>query len=259
MSHAGGAAPQPLIVLLTDFGTRDWFVGVMKGVIKSICPVAELIDLCHEVEPQDIRQAEFILRVSRDYFPHGTIFLCVVDPGVGSDREPVIVHDEAAGHIFVGPNNGLFSFLGDHAQPYVIAAPRESGQLSATFHGRDLFAPAAARLAAGADVSELVSDTTFIVRLESRVHAAGEGEILHFDRFGNAITGIPEGERGVGRTVLLASDMAVPVLRTYADAQYGAALAYWGSAGYLEIAVRNGNARQALGLKLHQRVRLIPR
>ncbi|MGI8907293.1 MAG: SAM hydrolase/SAM-dependent halogenase family protein [Candidatus Sumerlaeaceae bacterium] len=246
------------VVLLTDFGTRDWFVGVMKGVIKKQCQDADIIDICHEVDRQDVQQAEFVLRASRQWFPAGTIFLAIVDPGVGTDRDPVVIVDDAHDHFYVGPNNGLFGFLsGERTQASILRLPHNVGQeVSATFHGRDIFAVAAGRLAAGTDIEELSSGTTTILRLPGTSSNVDRGEIQYFDRFGNAITTIERASAPVDCVYIDGIEHAIRLVRTYADVPEGEALAYWGSAGLLEIGIRNGSARDVLALELKRHVRL---
>jgi S-adenosylmethionine hydrolase len=251
------------IVLLTDFGTTDWFVGTMKGVIDQHCPGCKVIDLCHDIAPQNVRQGEFVLNISRPWFRPGTIFVAVVDPGVGTDRDAVIIEDPDAAHLFVGPNNGLFGFLSENS---TVSCRRISPRivpgiapLSSTFHGRDIFAPAAALLAAGNAVDSLAAEQVPIVRILGGSDKTGDGEIVHFDRFGNALTDIAseviEDNVGLVRIVGFAAEIAV--VRTYSDVQPGEPLAYRGSAGFLEIAIRNGSAHEELGLHLRQRVRLV--
>lgn len=243
----------PTIALLTDFTNADWFVGVMKGVIAGLCPAANIIDICHEVERQNITHAAFILSVSRQWFPDGTIFVAVVDPGVGTQREGVIAR--SGSQYFVGPNNGLFGFL-QEADTGVIA--ENSAPASATFHGRDIFAPAAGRLAAGQPFASLVSRRTTLVPTPFPLISEDprEGEILYFDTFGNAISNLCIDRSGDLAQVILPDGLKVPVVQTYADVPQGHALAYRGSAGYLEIAVNRGNAQKELQLQLRNRLKL---
>jgi S-adenosylmethionine hydrolase len=260
------------IALLSDFGTRDVFVGVMKGVIAQIAPRARLIDLTHDIPPGDVRTAAFRLWQAGPFMPRGTIFLAVVDPGVGSERAAVAVSTDR--FTCVGPDNGLFTYLlaqAGGARAVEIrsdAAQAERG--SSTFHGRDIFAPAAARLASGAGLAELGPAVRELKRLAyPRLELLGQvtdpssvrGEILLSDHFGNLITSIgvlrytrdalrlepwiPEcpGTRLplAGLAVRLGS-MDIPIVRTYSDVPRGSPLAYVGSTGLLEVGVNGGRA-----------------
>jgi S-adenosylmethionine hydrolase len=142
----------PTIALLSDFGLSDWFVGTMKGVILSICPTVNLVDICHEIAKHQVEEGAFILNTSHAYFPDGTIFACIVDPEVGSMREPLVAYNER--FAFVAPNNGLLTFVAVQSRQWEVRKIENPaymlGTQSQTFHGRDIFAPAAAHLAAGA-------------------------------------------------------------------------------------------------------------
>jgi S-adenosylmethionine hydrolase len=186
---------EPCIVMLTDFGTHDPFVGIMKGVITGISPGIQIIDLCHEIPPGDIQQASIALWQSVSYFPQGTIFLVVVDPGVGTHRRPLIIH--SGGNIFIGPDNGIFTFIMEKS---AIAWELENSNFQLpdpmrTFHGRDIFAPAAAYAARGIqgfEFGKLISKLVKIPapRLETAIPGVIFGETLHTDRFGNILTSL---------------------------------------------------------------------
>jgi len=256
------AVKEPAVVTLTtDFGSRDPFVGVMKGVILGICPRARLVDLVHELPPQDVLAGCLALEAAAPFFPPGTVHLAVVDPGVGTDRPAVAVATKAAW--FVAPDNGLLSFL----DPAEIREVRriENPDLwlhpvSSTFHGRDVFAPVAAHLAAGGSPDRIGPRADSIHRLalpEPRPTPEGvEGQVLAFDRFGNAVTNLRR-RHGPGRRVRVAG-REVPVVRTYAEVDPGDALALWGSTGRLEISVREGSARRVLGLTRGTPILLVP-
>lgn len=247
-----------VITLLSDFGSKDPFVGVMKGVIASIAPEARVVDLCHEVEPFAVSQARFLLRQSWPYFPPGTIHVCVVDPGVGSSRRALLV--EAGSHRFVGPDNGL---LGDvvgleRARVRLLSNPKyHLRQVSRTFHGRDVFAPVAAHLAAGVAAAKLGprvedalrSTTGEPLRTGKRFW---QGEVAHIDRFGNLITNLDAAEmlaRVERRLVLRVGFRELDcVVESYAEAPRGEPVVLVGSAGTLEVAVNQGSAAQALGV-----------
>jgi S-adenosyl-L-methionine hydrolase (adenosine-forming) len=183
-----------IITVLTDFGLKDSYVGVMKGVILSLNPNARIVDITHQIEPQDILEASFVVDESYRYFPSGSIHLCVVDPTVGSDRRALVVRSR--GHFFVGPDNGLFSMVLDgHKEVREITNKRFAlPTVSATFHGRDVFAPASAYLSLGARFSDFglpVEDPVMLQELRP-VETEDElkGRIIRFDRFGNGISNI---------------------------------------------------------------------
>ncbi len=257
-----GDDARPIITLLTDFGWSDPFVGVMKGVILGINPDATVVDLCHSAAAYDPSEAAFLLVTSYRYFPKGTIHVAVVDPGVGGPRRPLLV--QCDGHLFVGPDNGLFAPLEDKGGPLrvlaITAAQYFLHPVSATFHGRDIFAPVAAHLSLGADPAlfgELIDD---YVRLTlPRPSRAGpfsvRGEVLHVERFGNLVTNVsrPDLEAlaaGGPLTALLveAGDRTFPLVDFYGQVGPGESGAVVGSAEYLEIFAREGHASRILGL-----------
>ncbi len=263
----------PIITLLTDFGTRDTYVGVMKGVIASINPEARVIDLCHDVSPQNVREAAFLLSGSFDYFPPGTIHIAVVDPTVGSDRPAICV--QSGNHVFVGPDNGVLSIACYQAgRPKIFLLENEDYFLenrSRTFHGRDIFAPVGAHLSAGVPIGSLGPTTRSIKRIRlPRPHIAVgtriTGRIVHSDRFGNLVTNIEQAaiqqafpETGLNQLVITCSDHRIERLsQTYSDAPSGVALALIGSYNLMEIAVRDGNAMLALGVGLNDRIIIEP-
>lgn len=183
------------ITLLTDFGLKDPYVGIMKGVILSINPDARIVDITHGIEPQDVTEGCFLIGEYVPFFPRGSVHLCVVDPTVGSDRRPIVVSRE--GHLFVGPDNGLFSLIID-MQSRTYQIEHEAYRLktvSHTFHGRDIFAPAAAHLSLGLNPALLGREITDAVRLtDLKPRIKGnvlKGRVVRLDRFGNAISNIP--------------------------------------------------------------------
>jgi len=251
------------ITLLTDFGLTDAYVGVMKGVIVGIAPGTTLIDLSHLVPPQDIATAAWLLHTSHPYFPPGTIHLCVVDPGVGSARLPIAVSTPRA--FFVAPDNGVLSYI--LASEPIVAAVALSNpayhlpQQSTTFHGRDIFAPAAAHLAAGVPLAEL-GEPLEPARLERlplygpELQANGlRAHVLHIDHFGNLITDVgpdraAELLTGVTPTVTINNVTITRRYRYYAEApEDGTPFLVADSSGHVAIAVRNGNAAALLGVK----------
>jgi S-adenosylmethionine hydrolase len=238
---------RPLVTLLTDFGTADGYVAEMKGVLMSSVPEAMLLDLSHELAPQDVESARLALARCWRRFPPATVHLVVVDPGVGSSRRALAV--ESDDRLLVGPDNGVLSPALLLAGARVVELPIPP-TASPTFHGRDVFAPAAALLAAGAPLDTLGSPVTdAIVRRtpEARRRADGalEGEVIAVDRFGNAITNLLSRRGGV----LEVAGRSLPVRRTYADVARGDAVALCGSSGLVEVAVRDGSAASVLGIR----------
>jgi S-adenosylmethionine hydrolase len=250
-----------LITLLTDFGTADPFVGTMKGVIAGICPDARVVDITHEVAPQDIASAAFFLERSFRFFPNGTVHVAVVDPGVGTARAPLAI--AANGHLFVGPDNGVLSLAAPRGRAVRITR-REyvRATVSHTIHGRDVFAPVAAHLACGAPIERLGPRKARYVKLPSprprRTSRGFAGRILSVDRFGNLITSFePVDWNALARPRLVVGDVTIGELcATYAAAPLGALLAVFGGYGLLEIAVRNGSAASKLGIGAGAVVRL---
>jgi S-adenosyl-L-methionine hydrolase (adenosine-forming) len=246
----------PIVTLTTDFGTSDGYVGAMKGVILSLAPVVTVVDITHELPPQDVAAGAFALAQAASYFPDGTIHVAVVDPGVGGDRRGIILGDGR--HLFVGPDNGLLSL----ACPRPTLAHEITSELfraedpAPTFHGRDVFAVAAARLACGhfpehAGPAVTPEGSLAVDGLEitpTRVR----GQVVHIDRFGNLITNIPGGTVPPGAHVVVGDHLptarVLAVSRTYSDVGVGHVVAYVGSSGALEIAVRDGSAAERLGV-----------
>lgn len=237
---------RPLITLLSDFGTADGYVAEMKGVLYSLAPEATIVDLSHEIPAHDVELARLTVARYWRRFPAHTVHLVVVDPGAGTNRAALAVASE--GRFLVGPDNGVLSpallLQGAHAVSLPIPAAA-----SRTFHGRDVFAPAAAALSAGAPLESLgESALTPLVRRTrepvKREDGAILGEVIAVDRFGNAVTNIVGARTGV----VAAAGRPVPVRATYADVPTGAPVALTGSSGLLEVAVRDGNAKDVLGL-----------
>jgi S-adenosyl-L-methionine hydrolase (adenosine-forming) len=246
----------PLISLLTDFGTRDVYAGVLHGVIAGIAPAVRVVDLGHDVAPQDVREAAFLLEAAAPYFPRGAIHVCVVDPGVGSARRILCVTTPRA--TFLAPDNGLLTrVLGPDA---VIRSVENRAlfldDVSCTFHGRDVFAPVAARLALGLDPAEVgptVDDPVRLALPPRRALAPGRvhGEVEHIDRYGNLITNMITGSHGprVRAARVREAEVDGPVCSSYAERGEGAPLLITGSTGLLEVSVRGGSARERLGAR----------
>lgn len=261
-----------IITLTTDFGTADGYVGAMKGVILGIHPETVLVDLSHEIEPQNVRQAAFVLHVAAPYFPPGTIHLAVVDPGVGSPRRAIAVQTPRA--ILVGPDNGLFSFFlveQPGVSPVIVHLSRPEYWLPApshTFHGRDIFAPVAAHLARGVPLTDLgdpIADPVIFPIPQPKMQPDGSliAHVLHIDRFGNLITNVRAAGPmapllGLETVIEMAGRRIVGVHQTYSNVPIGELVAYLGSSGYLEIAIRQGNAAAVLGVETGQKLVLQP-
>lgn len=247
-----------IVTLSSDFGTVDGYVGAMKGVILAGAPSARIVDITHEIRPGDVRGGALALEASAPFFPAGAIHLVVVDPGVGTHRRAIAV--EATDAIFVGPDNGVLSLAakGPRRVTVLDRAERHRTTVSATFHGRDVFAPIVAQLASGARLRELgtpVADMTDLaLPLPSVSSREVTGQVIHCDHFGNLVTNITTTELrsliaavGVaGCTVFFGRRSVGRIVRTYGDAERGAPLALVGSSGRLEIAVREGSAASRL-------------
>lgn len=244
-----------VVTLSTDFGTRDPYVGAMKGAILAVNPDVILTDLSHDLPPQDVRAGSYLLRHATSCFPPGTIHLAVVDPGVGSTRRGLVVDDGQ--HLWVGPDNGLFSHVlaRPSARTFELTNPAlRRDVVSATFHGRDMFAPAAAHFSMGVDPSEAGPSINDPVRLPdiSCQQASGGlmGHIQHIDHFGNLVTsiGLQDLAGMESATIVVGQTRLAGWSTTYADVGPGQPLALIGSGGMLEISIRDGNAARQLDL-----------
>ena len=240
-----------IVALLTDFGTRDHFVASVKGTILSIARDATIADISHEVEPQNIAEAAFTLGCCYQDFPKGTIFLAVVDPGVGSSRRPVAVR--AAERLFVCPDNGMLSFVLDDAGEYSACelTNREflSNTISTTFHGRDVFAHAAGHLANGIEMTSLGPPATDLITLKTAVieRKGGviHGSVIHIDRFGNLITDLRVGDLPKRFSLEINGVKAQRLRSFYSEAEASELFAIIGSTGRVEISVNGGSAKLA--------------
>lgn len=242
-----------IITLCTDFGNKDPYVGIMKAVILGINPTAKIVEISHEVEAQDIREAAFIVHDYWNYFPAGTIHVVVIDPTVGSSRRPIVVSCD--GHFFVGPDNGVFSFVTGRASEIRVIENRDCmrHEISSTFHGRDIFSPAAARLSQGIEPSLLgtkIEDPALLKDLYPVI--AGNtmtGDITRFDHFGNAITNI---NREQFESFVQGRPYAINInefsFSSLGHSYYeGETTCLAGSSGYIEFGVFQGNFRERTG------------
>ncbi|MFO8232570.1 MAG: SAM-dependent chlorinase/fluorinase [Longimonas sp.] len=273
-----------MITLTTDFGTQDAYVSAMKGVMLSIAPDARLVDITHHVSPQDVMEAAFVLQGAVPHFPAGTVHLVVVDPGVGSERRAIALkHND---QWFVGPDNGVFSLLLNQETPDTIVEldnPNfwRTETPSSTFHGRDIFAPVAAHLAAGASLHDVGTpiDAMSSLRwaLPMVVQHSVEGWIVDIDRFGNCITNIQRDTVAEAFPNIDADQLAAPNPKqplplkcyvgstildalhpTYAAVAEGDPLMLFGSSDFLEIAVNSGHAAELLNIRKSDAVKLLP-
>jgi S-adenosyl-L-methionine hydrolase (adenosine-forming) len=259
--------PTRLITLLTDFGIADYFVSAMKGVILSINRDAQIIDITHEIPAHDIEAAAFTLLAARTSFPSETIHVAVVDPGVGSDRRPILM--EAGGQYFVGPDNGIFSYICD-AEPlnriFHLKKQHFQTPVSSTFHGRDVFAPVAAALSKGIAPEALGEQVTNSVRLpplapqQSR-DGSLRGRIIHIDRFGNCVTNLTPKDLtqemiARGAHLIVNGSKVKSFQKFFLESDRGNRKVFgiWGSAGFLELAARGKSAARMLKAKRGQKV-----
>lgn len=262
------AASLAMIALLTDFGQSDGYVGVMKGVIVRIVPHAQIVDITHEIAPQDIAAGAWVLATSYRYFPRNTIFTCVVDPGVGSSRHPIALH--AGDWYFVGPDNGLFHYVmieqPVHTAVVLDRSDYHLSEVSSTFHGRDIFSPVAAHIAAGTTLAQVGSPIApaALQRLSIPPLQSKDGQIdahvAHIDHFGNIITDIPLGlvpdllERSGVQLSFPAQHITITARRSTFASQHDPTLdkqpfIYGDSSGHIAVALRNDNATRILSIR----------
>jgi len=258
----------PIITLTTDFGLKDPYVAEMKAVILSICPNAQIIDITHQIEKFNVRMGAYTLACATPYFPKGTIHVAVVDPGVGTKRRPLLIETEK--DFFIGPDNGV-SALAAKAQRirHVYEISNRNFMLphvSNTFHGRDIFAPAAAHIANGVSPSELGPEVEDIVvpefsKLVKKKNAV-IGEVLHVDSFGNIITNFEEkelklmGTSGTVNVKLKNRLLKLKLCKAYAETPPKQPLAIIGSHNFLEIAINQGNAAEKFKAKTGDKITL---
>lgn len=266
------ARMRPIVALVTDFGTRDYYVGALKGAVLAAAPEATVVDIVHDLPPHDIRSGAFALEAAYRAFPGGATFVAVVDPGVGGGRRELAL--AAGGYFFTGPDNGIFTLiLAAHPDARVHGITNAGlfrHEVSPTFHARDVFGPVAARLAAGMPLDEAgppVPDPVVFQLPRPRRLDGGdwEGEVVHADRFGNLASSIthPDLEAMLATVggdptalVIVVEGAVLPIVRTYADVAEGEPCALLGSSRRLEVAVNRGSAARVLGASLGAPVRV---
>lgn len=251
--------PIPLVTLTTDFGTRDGYTGAMKGVIQRVAPHTRMVDITHEVPAGDIRSGAWTLRNAIPFFPRGTVHVAVIDPGVGTDRNALVVL--ADHHFLIGPDNGLFSWIleeSDRSMAWKLSDDSWSPfSNSTTFHGRDLFSHAAALLVSEGDLSRVAGEEVQPLKADWAANVAvrdgAVGEVVHVDHFGNVITNLDPSQNDMepGPIELSCRGSVFRGLhRTYGDVEEGGGLILTGSHSFLEIAVRQGSAAQRYGFQV---------
>ena len=254
-----------IITLLTDFGTADGYVGEVKGELYTRAPHARPVDVAHDLDPGDIVAASWALDRIWERFPEGTIHLAVVDPGGSGSRRGVIV--QVSGRWYVGPDNGTITRVVERhevSEARALAEEDYGFMTSRTFHGRDVFAPAAARLASGEEPAmlgaELDPSTLVRFRLPKPVHHGERvrGTVTHIDRFGNLVTDIPGGSLAPSALIEIGGEVISGIRSTYASVESGKVVALVGSTGTLEISVRDGNAADRLAVERGQPVHVRP-
>ena len=272
-SSARAATPST-IALFTDFGWDDPYVAQVKGVILTLNPNARLLDLMHSVSPFSVTEGAYLLDQCAEEFPPGTIFVAVVDPGVGTDRDPILV-ETGKGKYFVGPDNGIFSQVIAHetmTRAWKLDKPQffRSGEISRTFHGRDIFGPIAAHLAAGTDPDKLGTPIKTLTLLPDKEAVLSGNqiyvEVLHIDRYGNVILNLPAGtdlaarlkEGNLVRISIGRESFSAPLVKTYAEVEKGRLLLLYGSGGLLEISMNEGSAAQRMKVQPGASVYLKP-
>lgn len=257
------------VAFLTDFGRTDWYAGVLHGVVNRISPESRTIDITHDINPGNIQQGAFVLSCARDDFPERTVFCCVVDPGVGSKRKAIVVDDGR--HYFVGPDNGIFTPVIIDRQKECSVRIIENRDLFAplvdpTFHGRDIFSPVSAFLSSGGDPEKIgpkiESGSIMLLNVFEPIQRSDreyELRVIYVDRFGNVFFNIRRndfssdvfGEDQSSRWQMrIGSNVITGLSRTFSDADIGKPLFYFGSCGYLELAVNRGNAAQEYHLSV---------
>ena len=251
-----------IITLTTDFGDIDPYTGIVKGVILNIFPYAKVVDITHNISPQDIWQANWAIESSYHYFPHGTIHLCIVDPGVGSTRKPLLI--ETRNCFFIGPDNGIFTGVLEKEEVLNIIELTEKKywlhDISQTFHGRDIFAPVAAYLAKGTTSKDFGKplQKEELVKLPTNNFTKNEkgciGIVKHIDRFGNIITNIPDSNIPNRISGKFKNLDFKGLISNYSEAESNKLFAIKGSSGYLELFINKGNVAKVTNAKAGDKV-----
>ncbi len=250
-----------IITLATDFGEKDYYVGAVKGVILSINPDVTIIDITHQLPPHNLISAAFTLRNYYQYYPPDTIHMVVVDPGVGGKRKPILIETEK--YQFIGPDNGIFSWI-DQPFKEVIYLNNSKfclNPVSSTFQARDIFAPVSAYLSLGVEINQFGKPLEKIVKLAiPKVQFKKNktmGEIIQVDNFGNLITNIrPENLKKSIKTIKVKDRKIMKIRKTFSEVGEGEIIAYWGSAGFLEIGVNQGSAAEKSKAKIGEKVEI---
>ena len=253
----------PIIALITDFGTRDWYAASIKGRIFNECPNARIVDITHDIRPGDIHAASYVLASCMQDFPENTIFLCVVDPGVGTDRKALLCH--IGDYTIICPNNGLITYpikqLPDNNSVFyeILLEHSDTDTISNTFHGRDVFAPVAGKIAASKitveDLGESVSDPIFLPLPKPEIKKGViSGTITYIDKFGNVITNISQAELGLfsikATAYVEAKGTCISLKTTFEEVDEGEPLTYIGSNGFLEIGMNRRHAAKEMKLSV---------
>ena len=253
----------PIIALITDFGTRDWYGASIKGKILHYCPEARIIDITHDIRPGDIHGASYVLASCMTDFPEGTIFLCVVDPGVGTDRKALI--GNIGKYTIIGPNNGLVTYaVKRHPENInvfreIVTEPSEEDSISNTFHGRDVFAPVAGKIAAllvtVESLGESIAEPVLLELPKPEIKKGViSGTITYIDKFGNVITNISQAELGLfsikATAYVAAKGTCIPLKSTFGEVAEGDPLTYIGSNGFLEIGMNRRHAAKEMKLSV---------
>ncbi len=255
-----------IVTLTTDFGKNDYYAAAMKGVILRINPEINIIDLSHEISPFNIMEANFFLANCCTYFPEGTIHIAVIDPGVGTKRDPIVV--SAGSQVFVCPDNGLLTLISKKLQIKEARVINNKAimpeYLSSTFHGRDIFAPVAANLASGTKIENVgyKLDKITMIDIPAPIIEKGKitGEIIHIDKFGNLISNIDHNffEKGKKYEILIKNKRLDKINQAYGEKKKNELLALIGSSNLLEISVNQGNASKTLSINIGEKIIIIP-
>lgn len=254
---------KPIITLLTDFGTEDGYAGAMKGVLYLGVPDVRVVDISHRIKPFNVRQGAFSLLNYYRFFPAGTVHIIVIDPGVGTSRQGLVVR--TGDYYFIGPDNGVFSFVyrQESFQAFAIRPSEFGGEVSPTFHGRDIFAPAAVRILRGESPDQFADPVVRLDSFDDPLQQAPDGsfilKVIHIDHFGNIILnfhrddwnrlGKPQAVR-----IQFKKGFLFGIKNTFADARSGQLLCLWDSSGFLQIAQNQGNAAETLQMKVGDEV-----